>query len=92
MKVRSGVVLVEILNHYLLVADKEARKSCAYYREINESGAFIWKGLKEGRNMDEIVTSFIEEYEVPDEVDIRKEAASFVEKLREQNYIIDVEA
>ncbi len=92
MKVRSGVVLVEICDHYLLVADREARKSCAYFREISESGAFIWKGLKEGRNMDEIVTSFIEEYEVPDKIDLQEEVSSFIENLRKQNYIIDVEA
>ena len=65
--VRPGIVLINIYGTVFLAADREARKKCAFIRELNEVGAFIWTRLEKGDDYDSIVSEVKKEYEVPEE-------------------------
>lgn len=88
MKLRPGVILIEIYNCYLLVADKEARKMCGYINEVDEVGAFIWKRLEEGKSHDDILSLLREEYEVPSGVNLDLDVRTFLKALENNHYII----
>lgn len=61
-KTRTGVVLTEICGEYLLVAAKALLDRCPYVTQVNESTAFVWKELKEGRTMEELLRAAVSEY------------------------------
>ena len=86
---RSGIVLAEIHGVYLLVADREARKSCAYVRQINEIGAFIWKQLEERKTRDEILLSVRREYDIPKDGNPDADVDSFIRLLTDSHYLIN---
>ena len=52
---------------------------------LNLLGTEIWK-LCDGRTMDEIVSSLVESFEVDPEV-LKKDAAAFVNELKEKKFI-----
>ena len=86
---RSGIVLAEIHGVYLLVADRKARKSCAYVRQINEIGAFIWKQLEERKTRDEILLSVRREYDIPEDENLDADVNSFFQSLTDNHYLIN---
>ncbi len=89
MRVNSGIILLEIHGCYLLVADKEARKKCTFVRQISEIGAFVWRLLEEGKNIEEILDIVKEQYDVPESANLKKDIAKYLNLLIEQNYIIE---
>ena len=86
---RSGVICLEIHGCSFLVADREARKICPYIRKISETGAFVWKLLSKGNNIEEIIHYVNQEFEVPESVELIKEINYFINNLKEHNYIIE---
>ena len=85
--VRPGIVLINIYGTVFLAADREARKKCAFIRELNEVGAFIWTRLEKGDNYDSIVSEVKKEYEVPEEYDIDRDIKIFLKELEDNGYI-----
>lgn len=88
-KLRSGVVLTEIKGVFLLVSDKEARKHCAYIRELNEIGAFICRRLVEGCRPAEIPALLRLEYDIPDDCDPGADTEAFLRELRDNGYLTE---
>ena len=88
MQLQPGVILTEIKGVYLLAADREARKHCAYTKQINEIGAFIWKCLEEKKDPDEIVLQLRKEFDVPVEYDVKSDVAAFLTVLENEHYIV----
>ena len=86
---RSGIVLVKICDVYLLVADREAMKECAYVRQINEIGAFIWNKIKEGKREIEICSLIRKEYDVPADCNLKVDVNKFLSALSEGHYILE---
>lgn len=89
--VQNGIWLIEIQGIYLLAADREGRKFCPYLRQLNEVGVFVWKDLEKEKSTDEICSHIRQEFEVPESVDIGKDVISFLELLKECNYVIEKE-
>lgn len=89
---RKGIVLTEIHGVYLLVSDEDGRKSCAYLREINELGAFIWRLLEKDLSEEEILTCIREAYDLPEEYDLLRDVRAFMKDLEDNNYLIRVSA
>ena len=85
---RKGVILIEICGVYLLIADQEARKHCPYIKQINETGAFIWRQIESDNSLDGIISGLQKEYELPDSTDIRSEVNAFIQSLNEVGYIV----
>ena len=86
--VRPGVVLVELYDVNLLIADKKARKYCTYIRGINEIGAFIWRLLDEKKGRSEILSELRREFDVPEGYDLEADVSAFLQDLEENNYLI----
>ena len=84
-----GIILIEIHGVYFLAADKEARKTCPYIREVNEIGAFIWKLLERGSEIPEIILQLRQEYDVPEDCDLEAEVETFIRTLKENHYMIN---
>lgn len=83
----SGVVLVPVCDENLLVATKEAMKTVPAVKELNETGAFVWQMLKQGKSLDEMVDQTAKEYEIS--VDEAKEGLlEFIEALSKAGYIV----
>ena len=89
MKTRTGVVLLEIKDTFLLVSDREARKHCRYVQEINDAGAVIWQGISEGRSENEIIDGIMSAYDITDRTTVQRDINAFAGKLREAGYLED---
>ena len=89
MRVNPEIVLLEIHGCYLLVADREARKKCAFVRQISEIGAFVWRLLEEGKSIEEILFLINKQYDVPKSANLKNDIANYLNLLKEQNYIIE---
>jgi hypothetical protein len=55
---------------------------------LNETGSFIWKALEKGCSMEELISKFLEEYDV-DPATAEKDLAAFLQKLKEADLVTD---
>ncbi|MBQ6221579.1 MAG: PqqD family protein [Solobacterium sp.] len=87
MRIRDGVVLLEIQGTYLLVADKEARKVCRYVREVSETAGFLWKCMEQGMTVEEMTSRLMMEYDIEDSSVPEEDIQLFIEQLQESGYL-----
>ena len=88
LRIRDGVVLLEIKGTCLLVSDKEARRFCRYVWEINEPGALIWKCLEDHLTVEGIAERMMDEYEIEDRSRLEADIRAYLDQLAEQGYLI----
>lgn len=86
MKTREGFVLREIGGNHVVVAVGEAVKIFNGMIQLNETGAFLWKKLSVGIEIDELVEQTTKEFNVEKDV-AEKDVREFVESLKEANLI-----
>ena len=86
-KNRPGVVLAEICGEYLLVSTKEARETCPYVIQINETSSFLWKSLGEWMDLHGLMKCVTDEYEVDNPDQAMKAVESFVSQMEEMGYL-----
>lgn len=87
-RLRSGVAALRIQDIYLLVADRDARRSCGFMRRINEAGALIWNLMADGRSREEIIAAMRQEYEFPEDEDPETDLDLFIQDLRDNDYLV----
>lgn len=87
-RLREGVLLTHIHGVSLLVADKKARKYCRFASRVNETGAFFWRQLSEGRHREEILAAMHREYEIPEGADPGEDLDQFLRSLVDNHYIV----
>lgn len=85
-KKRNGIVLREMLGEYYLFATGEAQNFCPAVRQLNETGAAIWKMLEKQMDEDEMTVSLLAEYET-DETQIRAGIARFIKTMADKEYL-----
>ena len=85
---RPGIVLTEICGEYLLVAPQNLRYTCPYLKQINETGAFIWKNLMSGCSIEQLTNMLFDTYDLPDKETAKKEIDRYVKLLDENNYLV----
>ena len=90
LKIRDGVVLLHIHNVYLVVSDKEARKSCPYMREINDTAAMLWKLLEQGCGFEEIVDRMMKEYDVAERSLLEEDLRTYIREMKQNGYLTEV--
>ena len=88
---RNGVVLLKIKDTYLLVSDKEARKTCRYVLELNDVGAMLWQCLEQGMTEEEMLDRIIDAYDIRDTDAVRADIRTFVRQLAEGGYLASEE-
>ena len=87
LRTLPGIVLVEIKDQYLLVADKEARKCCRYILPINETIAFYWHLLEQGCTEEQLLEAAKEEFDAPSELLI-SDLHLLLDMFRKLGYLI----
>ena len=55
---------------------------------LNETGSFIWKALEKGCTLEELISKFLEEYEV-DRAIAERDLTAFLQKLKEADLVTD---
>ncbi|MBQ7581774.1 MAG: hypothetical protein IJU25_03030 [Lachnospiraceae bacterium] len=89
-KCRAGVVLTKICGEYLLVAAKNLLEYCPYVTQIDENTAFVWKELKKGVTLQELLISTAKAYQEELE-EIETPLNMIVRELYEMGYLIEEE-
>ena len=86
MKIRSGYVLRQVMDVYVVMGIGSGAYEPNRVMSVNETGAFLWRLLEKGANKEELTDSLTKEYDV----EIRTAAAdvdAFLNQLREKALI-----
>lgn len=87
MKIKSGFMLREVAGSYIVVAVGNACKEFKGMITLNESGAFLWKELEAGKEVDEIVKDMLDTYEGISNEKALEDANMFINKLKENKIL-----
>ena len=80
MKVKEGFVLRSVAGSNVVVPVGAASVDFNGMITLNDSGAFLWRELEKGADVDSLTAALLREYEV-DEETARQCAADFTEQL-----------
>lgn len=86
MKIKSGYIMREVSDNYVVVPTGQATVDFNGIITLNETGAFLWKQLVEEKTLDQLAENFMKEYDV-DEATAKKDIMEFVEKLKDADLI-----
>lgn len=86
MKIKSGLILREVADNYIVVAVGERVKEFNGLINLNSTGAFLWKKLENGAEEEDLVKALLDEYEI-DEQTARKDVSLFVSKIKEAKLV-----
>ncbi|MDO9558550.1 MAG: PqqD family protein [Syntrophales bacterium] len=72
---KDDIILAEVEGEGMII---DVEKSTSYF--LNESALFVFKLLKEGKNIDDIKTAMLTEYDV-DETKVENDIREFISEL-----------
>ena len=87
MKIKDGFVLTEIGESCVAVATGAAAESFHGVVRLNDTAAFIWRGLSDGLSEEEIAARMLAEYEGIDLEKTKKAVRSIVERLESDGFL-----
>ena len=87
MKVIDGLMLREVAGNWVVIPTGSQVIEMGGIISLSESGAFLWKLLKEEKSKEELVKAFLEEYDVS-EATARKDVEEFIEELSHKKLVI----
>ena len=87
MKIKTGFVLRNICDSYVVVAVGTRAEDFKGMIKLNDTGAFLWQRLQQERTREELLAAMLEEYDV-DSVTAANGIGSFIDTLR-QNDLLD---
>lgn len=85
-KLNPDVVLVTVLEESMLVFVGSDSGRNISMRGINETGAYYWKMLEKGMEIDDIVASAMRDYEITEEI-ARPSFMRYLESLRDAGFL-----
>lgn len=80
MKIKDNFVLRQVADTWVVLPLGAATVDFNGMLTLNETGAFLWKNLEQGADLDRLVTALTAEYDVTAE-EAREDAAAFCRKL-----------
>jgi len=86
MKIKEGFVLREVAGSYVVVAVGKAVKTFNGIINLNDTGAFLWKQLEKGSNLDGLKSALLAEYDVDEEI-AERDAKKFLDKVTEAGLV-----
>ena len=86
MKIKEGFVLRSVAGSNIVVPTGDACIDFNGMITLNESGAFLWRVLEQGSDVDGMTAALLKEYEV-DEATARSCSEDFLRKLTEAGCI-----
>ena len=82
MKIKQEFILRDIAGDYVLIPVANIDDSFHGIISLNETGAFIWKQLEQGKTEEQIVQALLEEYTVSQE-QAAKNVSGFLKHFRD---------
>ena len=86
MRIKDGFLLREVAGSYVVVPIGENLVDFQGMITLNESGAFLWKELKEDKTPDELVVAMLNEYDV-DEQTAQADIEEFINLLKKHSLV-----
>ncbi len=86
MKIKSGFLVRDIADSYIVVPVGERVIDFKGIMTLNESGYFLWKQLLANISYDGLLSALLDEYEV-DETTARNDIDEFLESARESGVL-----
>ncbi len=86
MKIKEGYVIRKVMGNYVVIATGEESKNFHGMVKLNETAAKIWECVCAGKDIDGIVASMLEEYEV-DEKQLRADVEKALKTLAAQGFL-----
>ena len=86
MKIRSGYILRQVMDVYVVLGIGSEAYNPNQIMSVNETGAFLWGLLEKGAEEQELVEGLTKEYEV-DVQTAEKDVDDFLARLREKALI-----
>lgn len=65
MRIKKGFVMQKIAGKTVVVSTGELSREFHGMIELNETAAFIWQGVVEGKSIDVIASDFAQEFAIP---------------------------
>ena len=90
-KIREGVILVNICDQNILVSTYACREKCPYVKRINDSAAFYWKLLEQGKNITDMAESAALEFGIENKEDLYSDIEEYIELLKYNGYLLSDE-
>lgn len=88
MQIKGEFMLREVMGETVAVPVGETVASSNVLVLLNETGAFLWGLLSRGCTEEEIITSFLAEYET-DEETVKSDLAEFIAYLKSNNVEVE---
>lgn len=86
MRIKDGFILREVAGNYIVVAVGEAVKGFNGVINLNETGAFLWRLMEKGSDVEGLTNALLEEYDVEKEI-AQADAKAFIDKLTEAGLV-----
>lgn len=86
MRIKEDLMLRNIQGEWVVIPMGERLLEFNGIMKLNESGAFIWEQMKEGKPKEMIKKRMLEEYEV-DEKTLDLKLDEFIDTLKEANIL-----
>ena len=86
MKIKDGLILREVAGNYIVVAIGDMVKEFNGVINLNETGAFLWKNLVDGKDEQGLVDALLGEYDV-DKAIAEQDVKKFINKLTEAGLV-----
>ena len=86
MKIKDGFVLRTVAGSNIVVPTGDTCLDFNGMITLNESGAFLWRVLEQGSDVDGMTAALLREYDV-DEATARKSISDFVSRMKELAFL-----
>lgn len=88
MLLKEGFILKKILDDYIVVPTGDNIIDFSVAVSLNETGAFLWKQLKNEKTPEELTNALAEEYDVSAE-SVQTDVCEFIELLKTHNFLAE---
>ncbi len=85
MKIKSGFMLRQVANSFVVVAVGARSEEFNGMVNLNATGAFLWKETQKGAERDELVEALLEQYDVTREL-AERDVDRFIAILKENQF------
>ena len=86
MKIKDGLMLCQVGDEYVVLANGNADMQIRGLTTVNETGAFIWDTLREEHDEDAVVEALLGEFETDRDTAVR-DVTAFCGMLRDNGFL-----
>ncbi len=88
MKTKDNLILREIAGSWIIVPVGEMVVEFNGLMNLSESGAFLWKKLIDGAEMNELVAALLSEYDIGEET-AKNDVQEFISQLQTKGLLLE---